>query len=195
MSLPAKIHRNIHPKELERFHRFNNRYSYRYWSTVATVIAQKKSTRISLNLLGLNCMLLEWAKLLKSFTKWFITGGELRGITSNIVRSSTYWILGPKEPTRSSTMTANKMGLTLVPWGIPPLGDLLAVDTFASWTRWDLPCKKAATHLTKEGCNWNPESVRRKIRCSMRSKPFLKSAKRKHNAQFLLSRASSARWS
>ncbi|MCG8408912.1 MAG: hypothetical protein MI923_27215, partial [Phycisphaerales bacterium] len=32
---------NVHPEELKRFHRFNNRTSYRYWLTVATIIMQK----------------------------------------------------------------------------------------------------------------------------------------------------------
>ena len=33
--------RKCTPKELKRFHRFNNRTSYRYWLTVATIIMQK----------------------------------------------------------------------------------------------------------------------------------------------------------
>ena len=126
-----------------------------------------------------------------SFTRCFNTAGELRGITSIIVRSSTYLILGPQEHTRSSTMTANKIGLNLVPCGIPPFRD----DAFQSWTRCDLPWRKAAIHLTKEGCNPKPESLQNNIRWSIRSKPFLKCAKKKHNAQLPLSSASNARWS
>ena len=41
MSRPAEVRGNVHPEELKRFHRFNNRTSYRYWLTVATIIMQK----------------------------------------------------------------------------------------------------------------------------------------------------------
>ena len=58
----------------------------------------------------------------------------------------------------------------------PPLGDILSDDTFASWARYDLACKQAATHFTKARCNPKPESLRSKIRSSIRSKPLLKSA-------------------
>ena len=40
----------MHPKELERIHRFNNRTSYRYWLTVATIVTQKKKNRNQLAL-------------------------------------------------------------------------------------------------------------------------------------------------
>ena len=41
MSRPAEVRGNVHSEELKRFHRFNNRTSYRYWLTVATIIMQK----------------------------------------------------------------------------------------------------------------------------------------------------------
>ena len=41
MSRPAEVRGNVHPEELKGFHRFNNRTSYRYWLTVATIIMQK----------------------------------------------------------------------------------------------------------------------------------------------------------
>ena len=131
MSRPAEVQGKVHPKELKRFHRFNNRTSYRYWLTVATIIMQK----INSHQLALTRVQLHVVTMSEAINVIYKVFYYRQRVTSSIVRSSTYLILGPQERTRSSTMTANKMGLSLVPWGIPPFGDLLADDTFASWTR------------------------------------------------------------
>ena len=45
--------------------------------------------------------------------------GEFLGITSRTVKSSTYFVLGTQDETRSLTIIASKREPSLVPWRIP----------------------------------------------------------------------------
>ena len=79
---------------------------------------------------------------------YLMTDEELRGTISNTVKSSKNLTLGPQDLSRSSTMTANKIKLNLVPCGIPPLSMLVDESEESRQTLCVLPIKNAATHLT-----------------------------------------------
>jgi len=96
-------------------------------------------------------MLLREANDLISSTMRFNRDGLFLGTISSMVRSSTYFTLGPQVFTRSFTIIVNNIGPILVPWGIPPLRPN-EVDTLLEiLTYWDLPCKKEATQRMRHG--------------------------------------------
>ena len=112
--------------------------------------------------------------------------GELRGTTSKTVRSSTNLMRTPQLWTRSLTITTNNTGPNFVPWRIPPFRYKGAETEAPTRVTWALPCKKDATHLSK--LQWRfycVESFSINIRWSRRSKPFLKSAKKKLDSNCL----------
>ena len=130
-----------------------------------------------LHLAGLRRMLLRWEKHWISSTIQFKYDGEFLGMISRIVRSSTYFARLGHVLTRSLTITENSTGPNLVPWGIPPFRERILEESEPMRTDCERPWRKAAIHLTRQGCRLQECSLLKRMVWSIRSNPFLKSTK------------------
>ena len=133
---------------------------------------------MALHLAGLRRMLLQWEKHWISSTIQFKYDGEFLGMISRIVRSSTYFVRLDHVFTRSLTITANSTGPNLVPWGIPPFRERILEKSEPMRTDCERPSRKAAIHLTRQGCKWKGCNLLKRMVWSIRPNPFLKSAKK-----------------
>ena len=96
---------------------------------------------------------------------------------SRIVRSSTYFARLDHAFTRSLTITENSTGPNLVPWGMPPFKDRVLEKPEPMQTDCERPSRKAAIHLTRQGCRLKECNLLKRMVWSITSNPFLKSAK------------------
>ena len=149
---------------------------------------------MALHLAGLRRMLLQWEKHWISSTIQFKYDGEFLGMISRIVRSSTYFARLDHVFTRSLTITENSTGPNLVPWGIPPFRERILEKSEPMRTDCERPSRKAAIHLTRQGCRLKECNLLKRMVWSIRSNPFLKSAKKSLALQLPLSKASRTRW-
>ena len=111
---------------------------------------------------------------------------------SRIVRSSTYFARLGHVLTRSLTITENSTGPNLVPWGIPPFRERILEESEPMRTDCERPCSNPPY---KQGCRLEECNLLKRMVWSIRSNPFLKSAKKSLALQLPLSKASRTRWS
>ena len=97
---------------------------------------------------------------------------------SRIVRSSTYFARLGHMLTRSLAITENSTGPSLVPWKIPPFRERIIEESEPMRTDCERPLRKAAIHLTRQGCRLQKANLLKRMVWSIRSNPFLKSAKK-----------------
>lgn len=124
-------------------------------------------------------MLLQWEKHWISSTIQFKFDGEFLGMISRIVRSSTYFARLDHVLTRSFTITENSTGPNLVPWGMPPFKERILEKSEPMRTDCERPSRKASIHLTRQECRLQECNLLKRMVWSIRSNPFLKSAKKK----------------
>ena len=127
---------------------------------------------------GLSDMLLQAANLWVSSTMNFIKDGEFLGMISRAVKSSTNLARGPHVDRRSFTITANRIGPSLVPCGIPPHRTLMVELAFPILVNCDLPWRNDVIHLARQLWMLYSHSFFMSIRWSIRSNPLRKSAKK-----------------
>ena len=148
-----------------------------------------------LHLAGLRRMLLRWEKHWISSTIQFKYDGEFLGMISRIVRPSTYFARLGHVLTRSLTITENSAGSNLVPLGRPPFRERILEESEPMRTDCERPWRIVAIHLTRQGCRLQECNLLKGMVWSIRSNPFLKSAKKILALQLPLSKASRTRWS
>ena len=150
---------------------------------------------MALHLAGLRRMLLRWENHWISSTIQFKYDGEFLRMISRIVRSSAYFARLGHVLTRSLTITENSTGPSLLPWGIPSFRDRILEESEPMRTDCERPWRKAAIHLTRQGCRLQECSLLKRMVRSIRSNPFLKSTKKSLALQLPLSKATRTRWS
>ena len=97
---------------------------------------------------------------------------------SRIVRSFTYFVHLDHVFTWSLTITENSTGLNLVPWGMAPFRERVLEKSQPMRTDCERPSRKAAIHLTRQGCRLQECNLLKRMVWYIRSNPILKSAKK-----------------
>ena len=97
---------------------------------------------------------------------------------SRIVRSSTYFACLDHVFTSSLTITENSTGPNLVSWGMPPFREQILEKSEPMRTDCERPPRKAVIHLRRQGCRLQEYNLLKRMVWSIRSNPFLKSAKK-----------------
>ena len=108
---------------------------------------------------------------------------------SRIVSSSTYFKRLGHVLTRSLTIPENSTDPNLVPWGIPPFRERILEESEPMRTDCERPWRIVAIHLTRQGCRLQECNLLKGMVWSIRSNPFLKSAKKILALQLPLSKA------
>ena len=116
MNTPSQILRNINSEKFKGFDALDNNSACTDGAPGATIIIKK------VNRHGFT---FSWIKA----TIQFKYNGEFLGVSSRIVRSSTYFARLGHVLTRSLTITENITGPNLVPWGIPPFRERILEES------------------------------------------------------------------